>query len=98
MAFSLFIASALAIYRILQSGAEREQFMFLAANTGLLLYCASNILTSNENRYTIFTSVFLFFAIFFCDQPHLSGPILLLVHDWSWVHLDDGFRGRWTVS
>ena len=32
------------------------------------------------------------------DQPHLSGPIGLSVHDRPLVHLDDGFRGRWAVA
>jgi len=30
--------------------------------------------------------------------PHLSGPVLLLVHDRPWVHLDEGFRCRWAVA
>ena len=32
------------------------------------------------------------------DQPHLSGPICLLVHDRPLVHLDDGFWGRRAVA
>ena len=32
------------------------------------------------------------------DQPHLSGPICLLVHDRPLVHLDDGFRGWWAIA
>lgn len=32
------------------------------------------------------------------DQPYLSGPVSLLVHDRPWRHRDDGFRGRWAVA
>ena len=33
-----------------------------------------------------------------CDQPHVSGPVWVLVHDWPSVHRDDGFRGRRAVA
>ena len=32
------------------------------------------------------------------DQPRLSGPFWLLVHDRPLVHRHDGFRGRWAVA
>lgn len=32
------------------------------------------------------------------DQPHLSGPVWVLMHDWPLVHLDDVFPGRRAVA
>ena len=32
------------------------------------------------------------------DQPHLSGPVWMLVHDWPEFHWDDGFGGRRAVA
>ena len=32
------------------------------------------------------------------EQPHLSGPICKLVHDWLLVHGHDGLWRRWAVT
>ena len=32
------------------------------------------------------------------EQPQLSGPILMLVHDWPLVHRNDGLRRRWAIA
>jgi hypothetical protein len=32
------------------------------------------------------------------ERPHLSGPILKLVHDWPLVHRNDGFRRWWALA
>ena len=32
------------------------------------------------------------------EQPHLSGPIWTLVHDWPLVHRNDGLWRRWAIA
>ena len=32
------------------------------------------------------------------DQPHLSGPVFMFVHDWPGFHRDDGIRGWRAVA
>jgi len=32
------------------------------------------------------------------DQPHLSGPVCMLVHGRLLVHRDDGFLRRWAIA
>lgn len=32
------------------------------------------------------------------EQPHLSGPIQKLLHDWPLVHRGDGFRRCWAAA
>ena len=32
------------------------------------------------------------------EQPNLTGPCLVLVHDRSLIHRDDGFWSRWSIA